>query len=193
MSRTLILKTSDILASNDANDYFNKVVSNANGIVENNRYSFTWNINLREKLGDSFYNSYNRFSIQMKIYADNPFVTTIVDPSDTLMQYYVRICQFQLSGLNYDPMPYMNGTSTNSALFRFAGVNGFPSVAGTATGSTHVVDLDLPVYYFTKPTQDTVSLRIDIRLTYNNQMYQPPTSAQLYGHRIFGFNIVGIV
>jgi hypothetical protein len=193
MSRTLILKTSDILASNNANDYFNTVVSNANGIIENNRYSFTWHINLREKLGDNFYNSYSRFSIQMKTYSDNPFVTTIIDPADTLMQYYVRICQFQLSGLNYDPMPYMNGVSTNSALFRFAGVNGFPSVAGTSSGTTHVVDLDLPVYYFTKPTQDTVSLRIDIRLTYNNQMYQPPTSAQLYGHRIFGFNIVGIV
>jgi hypothetical protein len=194
MSRTLILKTSDILASNDANDYFNKVVSNANGVIENNRYSFTWNINLREKLGDSFYNSYSRFSIQMKAYADCPFMaTTIIDPLDTYMQGYARLCIFSLSGLNYDPMPYMNGVSTNGAVVHFAGVNGFPSVAGTATGSTQVSDRDGPVFYFTKPTQDTVSLRIDITLTYNNQMYQPPTSAQLFGHRIFGFRIVGIV
>jgi len=194
MSRTLILKTSDILASNDANDYFNKVVSNANGVIENNRYSFTWNINLREKLGDSFYNSYSRFSIQMKTYNDCPFMaTTIIDPSDTYMQGYARLCIFSLSGLNYDPMPYINGVSTNSAEVYFSGVNIFSSVAGTNTGSSHGTDRDPPVYYFTKPTQDAVSLRIDIRLTYNNQMYQPPTSAQLYGHRIFGFRIVGIV
>ena len=130
----------------------------------------------------------------MKTYADCPFMaTTIIDPSNTFMQHSVRLGQFQLSGLNYDPIPYMNNTSTNSALIHFAGVNAFPSVAGTATGSTQITDRDAPVYYFTKPTQDTVSLRIDISVTYNNQMYQPPTSAQLYGHRIFGFRIVGIV
>ena len=191
-SRTIILKTSDILASNNANDYFNTDVSNSNGIIENNRYSFTWHINLREKLGDNFYNKFNRFSIQMKSYGDNPFSTTVIDPTDTSMQYWIRIVQFYLSGLNYDPMPYMNGVSSNSALIRFAGVNSFPSTPGLSVGSTHVADIDCPIYYFTKPSQDTVSLRIDLRLLFNNQMYQPPTSAQIYGHRIFGFNIVGI-
>ena len=192
-SRTIILKTSDILASNNANDYFNTVVSNSKGIIENNRYSFTWHINLRETLGNEFYNKFNRFSVQSKSYGDNPFSTTVIDPSDTSMQYWTRFCSFNLSGLNYDPMPYMNGVSSNSAQIRTAGVRGYPSTAGLGVGTTHIVPLNDPIYYFTKPTQDTVSLRIDMRLNYNDQVYQPPTSAQIFGHSIFGLKIVGIV
>lgn len=192
-TRTIVLKTIDILASNIGDDYFNTVVSNTKGIIENNRQSFTWHINLRESLGNDFFNKYSRFSIQFVAYGDNPLSTTIIDPNDTLMQHRVRLVNMYLSGLNFDPAPYINGASSNSALIRTVGANSYPPTAGLSNGSTHISNRYDPTYYFTKPAQDTVSLRIDIRLNFNDQPYQPPTSAQVYGHRVFGFKIAGIV
>ena len=192
-SRIIMLKTIDILASNNANDYFNTVVSNAKGIIENNRYSFTWHINLRETLGNDFYNKFNRFSVEAKSYGDCPFSTTVIDPLDISMQYWTRISHFYLSGLNFDPMPYLNSVSTNSVLLFNAGVLSFPSTPGMASGITRIPDVRTPVNYFIKPSQDTVSLRIDIKMNFNNEAYQPPTSAQLFGHLLFGLNISGIV
>ena len=109
------------------------------------------------------------------------------------MQYWTRISHFYLSGLNFDPMPYLNGVSTNSVLLFNAGVLSFPSTPGMASGITRIPDVRTPVNYFIKPSQDTVSLRIDIKMNFNNEAYQPPTSAQLFGHFLFGLNISGIV
>ncbi len=193
-TRTIMLKTTDILASTDANDYFNTIVSNSKGIVENNQNSYTWHINLRETLGNDFYNKYTRFSVRLRLYGDQVLSTTVIDPSNTSMQFWTRINSFYLSGLNYDPMPYMNGTLSNSALIHGNGVRPYPATAGLTIGSTNISDnVSGQVNYFTKPTQDTVSLRIDIRLNFNDQPYQPPTSAQIYGHSIFGLSVAGIV
>ena len=115
-SRIIMLKTIDILASNNANDYFNTVVSNAKGIIENNRYSFTWHINLRETLGNDFYNKFNRFSVESKSYGDCPFSTTVIDPLDISMQYWTRISHFYLSGLNLQNK-YARNLTTNLSDF----------------------------------------------------------------------------
>jgi hypothetical protein len=193
-TRNIILKSRDILASNDANDYFNTTVSNSKGIVENNRLTYTWNINLRETFGDDFYNKYSRFSIRMKSYQDNPLSTTVVDPSNVSMQYWSRTKNFYLSGLNYDPMPYMNGALSNGALLQQSRVMGYPLTPGLSNGSIHNTDNVIsPVYYFTKPTQDTVSLQMNIKNQFDDQLYQPPTSAQIYGHLIITLSVVGIV
>ena len=61
-TRNLKLKTSWISQSIDANDYFNLTIDNTQGKIENNNESYTWyNVNLRQLMGDSYYNKYSRF------------------------------------------------------------------------------------------------------------------------------------
>ena len=195
-TRNLILKSIDILASNDANDYFNKTVTNANGTIENNRFTYTWNINLRETFGDEFYNKYSRFSICVNSWTNSFLSTTVVDPSDTLAQFWPRLCQINLSGLNFNPQPYMNGASTTSALMLPNGIFLYPTIPGVGSASTLTINLKAraPIYYFTKPVgQDTAAISIDIKTLYNNQRYQPPTSAQVFGHIIVSFEVIGIL
>jgi len=195
-TRNLILKSSDILASNNANDYFNTTVTNSKGIVENNRYSYTWNINLRETFGDEFYNKYSRFSICINSFMNTQLSTTVFDPSDPLTQFWTRISQIYLSGLNFNPQPYMNGASTTSALMVASGLFALPSTPGLAGGNAAIINMKprSPIYYFTKPVgQDTAAIRVDIKTLFNNQPYQPPTSAQVMGHIVAGFEVIGIL
>jgi len=194
-TRNLILKSIDILASNDANDYFNKTVTNSNGTVENNRYSYTWNVNLRETFGDEFYNKYSRFSICINSWTNSNLSTTVVDPLNTIAQFWTRLTQIYLSGLNFNPQPYMNGASTTSAQMMTSGIMSFPTVAGVGSGNIQtVIKPRAPIYYFTKPVgQDTAAIRVDIKTLFNNQPYQPPTSAQVFGHIVVSFEVIGIL
>jgi len=195
-TRNLILKSSDILASNDANDYFNKTVTNLKGTVENNRYSYTWNINLRETFGDEFYNKYSRFSICINSWTNSNLSTTVFDPSDPLTQFWIRLTQIYLSGLNFNPQPYMNGASTTNALMMTSGIMSLPTVPGVGGGNiqNNIMKYRYPTYYFTKPVgQDTCAIRVDIKTLYNNQPYEPPTSAQVFGHIVVSFEVIGIL
>jgi len=195
-TRNLILKSIDILASNNANDYFNTTVTNSKGTIENNRYSYTWNINLRETFGDEFYNKYSRFSICISSWSNSHLSTTVVDPSNTMAQYWTRLCQIYLSGLNFNPQPYMNGASTTSALMYASGIFGIPTVPGLSGPSIHTTNIKTrsPIYYFAKPVgQDTAAIRVDIKTLFNNQPYQPPTSAQVVGNIIVSFEVIGIL
>lgn len=194
-TRNLILKSIDILASNDANDYFNKTVTNSMGTIENNRYSYTWNVNLRETFGDEFYNKYSRFSICINSWTNSNLSTTVVDPLNTIAQFWTRLTQIYLSGLNFNPQPYMNGASTTSAQMMTSGIMSFPTVAGVGSGNIQtIIKPRAPIYYFTKPVgQDTAAIRVDIKTLFNNQPYQPPTSAQVFGHIVVSFEVIGIL
>jgi len=195
-TRNLILKSIDILASNDANDYFNKTVTNSMGTIENNRYSYTWNVNLRETFGDEFYNKYSRFSICINSWTNSNLSTTVVDPLNTIAQFWTRLTQIYLSGLNFNPQPYMNGASTTSAQMMTSGIMSFPTVAGVGSGNiqNNIMKPRAPIYYFTKPVgQDTAAIRVDIKTLFNNQPYQPPTSAQVFGHIVVSFEVIGIL
>ena len=194
-TRNLILKSIDILASNDANDYFNKTVTNSMGTIENNRYSYTWNVNLRETFGDEFYNKYSRFSICINSWTNSNLSTTVVDPLNTIAQFWSRLTQIYLSGLNFNPQPYMNGASTTSAQMMTSGIMSFPTVAGVGSGNIQtIIKPRAPIYYFTKPVgQDTAAIRVDIKTLFNNQPYQPPTSAQVFGHIVVSFEVIGIL
>ena len=60
------LKTTSINLSSVYNDYFDTTVSTPNGIVSNNRCSFTWyNINIRNIIGNTIYEKYDRFNITL--------------------------------------------------------------------------------------------------------------------------------
>jgi hypothetical protein len=194
-TRNLILKSIDILASNNANDYFNTTVTNSKGTIENNRYSYTWNINLRETFGDEFYNKYSRFSICISSWSMTNLSTTVFDPSNSLTRYWTQLSQIYLSGLNFNPLPYMNGASTTSALIGHGSYE-YPTTPGVGRGNfaVSIVKPRSPIYYFTKPVaQDTAAIRVDIKTLFNNQQYQPPTSAQVFGHIIIGFEVIGIL
>ena len=195
-TRNLILKSIDILASNNANDYFNTTVTNSKGTIENNRYSYTWNINLRETFGDEFYNKYSRFSICISSFNNTSLSTTVFDPSNSLTQFWTRLSQIYLSGLNFNPLPYMNGASTTSALMLVNGLFSYPTTPGVGGGNFAINTLKqkVPIYYFAKPVgQDTAAIRVDIKTLFNNQPYQPPTSAQVFGHIIVSLEVIGIL
>jgi len=195
-TRNLILKSIDILASNNANDYFNTTVTNSKGTIENNRYSYTWNINLRETFGDEFYNKYSRFSICISSWTNSHLSTTVVDPLNTIAQFWTRLTQIYLSGLNFNPQPYMNGASTTSAQMMTSGIFAYPTVAGVGSASAQTTNMKVraPIYYFTKPVgQDTAAIRVDLKTLFNNQPYEPPTSAQVFGHIVVSFEVIGIL
>ena len=191
-SRNLKLKTSWISSSVDANTYYDSVIDNSAGKIENNNQSYTWyNVNLRQALGDAYYNKYTKFSLK-SIEIKNTFLATtynvdwVVDLTPT--RYDNTSIEYYLSGLNFDP-------SVNSVIVQMVAEPILPrdsAGAGFITPAPTRMD-QTPVYYFTKPAgSDTVNIKID-RMILNTQ--QPPIINyinDMIGPSIFMFEIVGI-
>lgn len=179
-SRKLILNTRDILASNDANDYYNVIVSNANGIVENNRYTYTWYANIRNIMGDEFYNRYSRFSIKLKDFVND------AAGSEILSLYYEVYNECKLSGVQFDPPLYERGVAVNQATVCMISRK-FPS-----GGYYNVRDGCNNTYTFSK-SADTVPIKIDLPNLYDNAYFAPSAAAISFGHLSFVFEIHGVL
>ena len=179
-SRKLILNTRDILASNDANDYYNVIVSNANGIVENNRYTYTWYANIRNIMGDEFYNRYSRFSIKLKDFVND------AAGSEILSLYYDVYNECKLSGVQFDPPLYERGVAVNQATVCMISRK-FPS-----GGYYNVRDGCNNTYTFSK-SADTVPIKIDLPNLYDNAYFAPSAAAISFGHFSFVFEIHGVL
>ena len=179
-SRKLILNTRDILASNDAIDYYNVIVSNANGIVENNRYTYTWYANIRNIMGDEFYNRYSRFSIKLKDFVND------AAGSEILSLYYEVYNECKLSGVHFDPPLYERGVAVNQATVCMISRK-FPS-----GGYYNVRDGCNSTYTFSK-SADTVPIKIDLPNLYDNEYFAPSAAAISFGHFSFVFEIHGVL
>jgi hypothetical protein len=179
-SRKLILNTRDILASNDAIDYYNVIVSNANGIVENNRYTYTWYANIRNIMGDEFYNRYSRFSIKLKEFVND------YAGSEMLSLYYEVYNECKLSGVQFDPPLYERGVAVNQATVCMLSRK-FPS-----GGYYNVRDGCNSTYTFSK-SADTVPIKIDLPNLYDNEYFAPSAAAISFGHFSFVFEIHGVL
>ena len=60
----LVLKTFDINASDVQTNYYNTIVTTDKGKIFNSRTGYTWNnVNLKNLLGDEWYNKYDKFNI----------------------------------------------------------------------------------------------------------------------------------
>jgi hypothetical protein len=187
-ARYLILKSTDIYSSNNADDYFNKTIDNTYGTVTQNRRSITWkNVNLRKIMGDEYYNMYSKFTIRC-ISRDNG-VTTTGQMLSTLTESneMVRVV-FYLSGLSFDP-------SVNKVMIDVGYLSKLPNIgsAGLAVPTTVYYNNDENFsFVFFKPAGE-ISLKIDILNYTDEQFYQPTASTSLHGHSVYNFEIVGIV
>ena len=187
-TRKLVLNTRDISSSTVADDYFNTTVTTSAGTVENNRYTHTWNTNIRSVMGDDFYNRYSKFSIKLKEFVNDGLFTTIQDASQNLSLYWEVYNECKLSGIQFDPLPYENGSSSNAATMglltrQFPASNPCYHNLVNGNGST---------YTFSKTT-DTVPVKIDLPNLYDDGYFAPATNAILFGHLTFVFEIRGVL
>ena len=179
-SRKLILNTKDILASNNTSDYFNVTVSNTVGMVENSRYTYTWFTNIRNVMGDEFYNKYSRFSIRLK-----EFVNDATGESPLSSVFYEVYNECKLSGIYFDPPLYENGVAVNQATMCVL-ARKFP-----AGGYYNVQDGCNSTYTFSK-ISDTIPIKIDLPNLYDDQYFAPSADAISFGHFSFVFEIHGV-
>jgi hypothetical protein len=183
--RILVLNSQWISNSLNAADYFNTTISNSVGTITNNRYTNTWNnINLRQLMGDTYYNSYSKFNIKLNAAQTSTLSTTVLANSYNKSNTYC--VDHYLSGLAFDP-------SVNQVLV-LSGSNTLPpTTAGTSLGYGFGYALQNPSYVFSKPAQDTVNITVNIVSTNTQQPIVPLTSAEIMGHNFFVFEIKGIV
>lgn len=184
--RNLILSTEWISTSLNAEDYFNTTISNSVGTITNNRYTNTWNnINLRQIMGDTYYNTYSKFSIKINTSVSNILLTTYLANSYNRVNKYC--VDHYLSGLTFDP-------SVSQVLFASGSNTLLPVTAGTSLGFGVGPYITInPEYVFSKPAQDTVNLTINTVTTNTQQPIVPLTSAEIIGHSLYVFEIKGIL
>jgi len=190
-TRNLKLKTSWISTSLLASDYTTTPIVNAMGKIENNNETYTWyNINLRQVMGDAYYNKYNKFSITSVLMQPTFLQTSynVIGMNSNSDMYNNSMIEYRMYGLRFDP-------SVNSVLIQTAVDPMFPQDStGTGFKTTPAVERVLnPTYYFSKPaTSDTVDIKID-RIVLNTQANRVINdNNDLIGHSMFLFEIIGI-
>lgn len=183
--RILVLNTAWISNSLNAADYFNTTISNSVGTITNNRYTNTWNnINLRQLMGDTYYNSYSKFNIKLNAAQTSSLSTlTLANSYNKSNTYCV---DHYLSGLTFDP--------SVSQVLILSGSNILPpTTAGASLGFGVAYAPQNPSYIFSKPAQDTVNITVNMVSTNTQQPIVPLTSAEIFGHSLIVFEIKGIV
>jgi hypothetical protein len=187
-ARYLILKSTDIYLSNNADDYFNKTIDNASGTVAQNRRSITWkNVNFRKIIGDEYYNKYSKFTIRC-VSRGNGITTTGQISSSLVEAEQMRRVVFYLSGLSFDP-------SVNKVMMDVGYLSKLPNIGSAGLIAPSVVyynDNENVSFTFFKPSGE-VNLKIDILNYHDEQFYQPTASTSLHGHSVYTFEILGVV
>jgi len=187
-TRRLVLNTRDISSSTLADNYFNTTVTTSAGTVENNRYTHTWNTNIRSIMGDEFYNRYSKFSIQLKEFVNDGLFRTTQDASQNLSVYWEVYNECKLSGIQFDPLPYENGATSNVATMGLI-TRKYPA---SNPCYHNIVNGNGSTYTFSKTT-DTVPVKIDLPNLYDDGYFAPATNAILFGHMTFVFEIRGVL
>jgi hypothetical protein len=137
-------------------------------------------------MGDTYYNTYSKFTITLGISHQNILNTTyLANTYRRVNDYFVDL---YLSGLQFDP-------SINNALIS----SGFgltpPTGAGETIGfgSSNYKNHMGPTYVFNKPQQDTVNITINQKITNTQQFCIPLSSNEIQGHSMYFFEIKGIL
>lgn len=193
--RVLTLRSYDINASNTATDYFNTTVTTPAGEVADNRMTLTWNnVNLRQLMGDAFYNKFDKFHIRLNTLLIGQTQTAIISPV-TVASVEARSVEMYMSGLAWDPAPYNQGSSTKSAGRVQFSMNVLPAISTTAghgVGQVSVFAMgQSPSFTFSK-TADSPTIKIHIIQQSNQQPFVPAAATSLYGHFDFTFEIHGL-
>jgi hypothetical protein len=139
-------------------------------------------------MGDEFYNRYSKFSIQLKEFANDGLFTTTQDASQNLSVYWEVYNECKLSGIQFDPLPYENGASSNVATMGLI-TRKYPA---SNPCYHNIVNGNGSTYTFSKTT-DTVPVKIDLPNLYDDGYFAPATNAILFGHMTFVFEIRGVL
>lgn len=196
--RILTLRSYDINSSNSAATYFSATgapVVTAAGTVADNRFTLTWNnVNLRQLMGDSFYNRFNKFHIRLNTFMMGQTPTAIL-ATQTIASADARSVDIYMSGLAWDPSPYNQGSSTKSGgrvQIMSTVLPILPTVAGLGVGQSVSYGYgQSPSYTFTK-SADSQNITIQIVTASTQTAYIPASSPLLYGHTDFIFEIHGL-
>lgn len=192
--RNVVLRSYDINASNTNTVYFNIVINTAAGTVADNRNTMTWNnVNLRQMMGDTFYDKFNKFHIRLNTLYTGLMTTSVATATATTTD--ARSVDIYMSGLAFDPAPYNQGSSTKSAGRVQIGssiLQALSTSAGLSPGQTTNYGLgQSPSYSFSK-TSDSPTIKIEIVLSNTQVAYVPATNLLGYGHTEFNFEIHGL-
>lgn len=193
--RNIVLRSYDINASNTITDYWNLTVTTPAGIVTDNRTTMTWNnVNLRQMMGDAFYNKFNKFHIRLNTFYQGQTPQSFVSNNNPSQN--ARSVDIYMSGLAFDPAPYNQGSSTKSAGRVQIGSSILPQLGttiGLGVGAvTNYAYGQSPSFTFSK-IADSPTITIQIVMANSQVAYVPPIAAERsYGHTEFNFEIHGI-
>jgi hypothetical protein len=193
-TRVLFLKSYDINTSNAGATYYSATgdpVQTEQGIVANNRYSLTWfNVNIRQALGNTYYEKYNKFHIRLNSFWTGQ-ISTGVAPSGPGVAQDIRSVDIYLHGLAFEPTPYAQSVASKTSNKVFM-ANVLLPVLGF--GNPGVVynfgDGATPSYTFSK-TADNINLGINMVQATSQTAFIPGANTELYGHSTFCFEIHG--
>jgi len=196
--RNICLRSYDINASNTNTVYFSATgaaVTTAFGSVADNRNTMTWNnVNLRQMMGDAFYQKFNKFHIRLNSLYSGQMTTSIAAASATSTD--ARSVDIYMSGLAFDPAPYSQGSSTKSAGRVQICSSILPAIGTTAgLGVGQVTNYSYgqsPTFSFSK-TADSPTIKIEIVLANTQVAFVPATNLLFYGHTEFNFEIHGLL
>lgn len=196
--RALVLRSYDINPSNSAATYFSATgapVITAAGTIADNRMTMTWNnVNLRQMMGDTFYNKFDKFHIRLNIFKIGQNATSVI-ATQTVATADARSADIFMLGLPWDPAPYNQGSSTKSAgrvEIMAVVLPIIPATAGLGIGqSINYGYGQSPSYTFSK-TADSPTITIQIVTASTQTAYIPAASTLLYGHSEFIFEIHGL-
>jgi hypothetical protein len=197
--RTLVLRSYDINSSNSAATYFSAtgapVVTPA-GTVADNRMTMTWNnVNLRQMMGDTFYNKFDKFHIRLNTFMIGQNPTSVI-ATQTVATADARSVDIYMLGLPWDPAPYNQGSSTKSAgrvQIMSTVLPILPTTAGLGVGqSINYGYGQSPSHTFSK-TADSPTITIQMVTASTQTAYIPASNVLLYGHCDFIFEIHGLV
>lgn len=197
--RTLALRSYDINPSNSAATYYSATgapVVTAAGIVADNRMTMTWNnVNLRQLMGDTFYNKFDKFHIRLNTFMMGQNGTSVL-AAQTVASSDARSVDIYMLGLPWDPSPYNQGSATKSAgrvQIMSTVLPILPTTAGLGVGQSVSYGYgQSPSHTFSK-TADSPTITIQIVTASTQTAYIPASNALLYGHCDFIFEIHGLV
>jgi hypothetical protein len=199
-TRNLVLRSYDINASNTQTDYFGLTVTTPAGIVADNRLNLTWNnVNLRQMMGNTFYNKFDKFQIRLNVvYIGQTTQSYIGGAAQTALSTSWRSMDIYMSGLPFDPPPYNQGSSTKSAGRVQIGSVICPaltvgaSTAGQGVGGiTNYEYEQTPSYTFSK-TADSPTINIQLLVSTTQGLPAFAGGPNMMGHMQFFFEIIGI-
>jgi len=176
---SLFLKTTQMNASTDFNDYYNKIVLTSKRLISNNRTTYTWyNVNLGNSLGP-IYNKYDKFNICLNS------LSTGMGSATRALYPFERQIQVKMFGLMW-LSSYNQATQNNDS-------NKVIKLIQLSSDAASADSLQFNEEFFTfLKGFDTVDITINLHTVDYDTNATSTSYNYLLPHMIFNFNIQGV-